>query len=120
MRSWLRKITEKIPRSILGVAVGALILLLAVAGFENYHDLKVAREREEALQARIEERRRAVEELERRIERLGDDPALLEQLAREQLGMAWEEDLVLLLPADASSAPATRQATIDRPSGDEP
>jgi cell division protein FtsB len=86
-------------RAILGVAVAALLLLVAVAGLRSWRDLEAARRRERELAASIEATRAEISTLERRLERLGKDPILLERLAREDLWMAWPDDVVIVLPA---------------------
>ena len=84
-------------RSILGVASLALVSFLVIAGFRGYHDLEVARQREARLEEQIAETRREVERLERRIDRLRNDPAMLERLAREELGLARPGEVVILM-----------------------
>ncbi len=74
-----------------------LLLLLAVAGLKSFRDLESARERQRGLERRIEETRRSNRQLKRRIEFLADDPATLERLAREQLGMVRAGDVVIVL-----------------------
>lgn len=85
-------------RSLLRVAVMTLLLLLAVAGFKSWRDLSVARAHETELEERIDETERSIQVLERRIERIRSDPAMLEQLAREELGWVRDGDLVIVLP----------------------
>ena len=98
MKTRLKKILARVPRSLVSAAVLALLLLLAIAGFKNYRQLQVAQDREEILHRRIEERRLAVEGLDRQIVRLRENPVSLERLARENLGMAYSDELVLILP----------------------
>lgn len=86
-------------RSLLSVGVAALLLLLVAAGAKGFQDLKIAQERELQLKARIAQRLARIDELERRVEALSQDPAALERLAREELWMARPGDVVIVLPA---------------------
>jgi cell division protein FtsB len=104
MKTRLKKILARVPRSLVSAAVLALLLLLAVAAFKNYRQLQVAQDREEILRQRIEDRRLAVEGLDRQLVRLRENPASLERLARENLGMAYGDELVLILPDESRPA----------------
>ncbi len=97
-------------RSLLTVAVAALLLLLVAFGAKGYQDLKSAQARELELEARIAEKEARIAELEQRVHRLGGDPATLERLAREELWMARPADVVIVLPPEPGDAPplATR------------
>lgn len=83
---------------LLGAGIVFLLLLLATAGAKSYRDLATARQRQLELSERIEQTRVRVQELERRIVRLRDDPVTLEHLAREELGMVYGEDVVIVIP----------------------
>ena len=85
-------------RRVTAAAVLFLLVLLGVAGAGSWRDLDRALEREAELEGRIEATSERIEALERRIERLRDDPLLIERLAREELGLVREGDLVLLVP----------------------
>jgi cell division protein FtsB len=87
-------------RSFLGLAVVLFLGLLALAGMRSYRDLTAARAREAVLERRIEASRGRIEALEEHIGRLRDDPATLERLAREELGMVKPTDVVIVLPED--------------------
>jgi cell division protein FtsB len=80
--------------------VSGLLILLAVAGLKGSRDLEAARERRGNLERRIQETRHRNQELKRRIELLEGDPATLERLAREELGMVRPSDVVILLPEE--------------------
>ena len=75
-------------------------MLLAVAGLKGSRDLEAARERLDVLERRIQETRRRNQELKRSIQLLQDDPATLERLAREELGMVRPSDVVIVLPEE--------------------
>jgi len=85
-------------RSVTVAAVLFLVLLLGVAGARSWRDLESARGRQAALELEIAETEVRVEALERRIQRLRRDPLLLERLAREELGLVKEGEVVFVLP----------------------
>lgn len=94
---------ERAPRlRPLGVGVALfLIALFLVAGFKTWRDLNVVERREAELEASIAETRGEIGEIEGRLQRLEDDPAVLERLAREELAMTYPDELVILLPKEA-------------------
>jgi cell division protein FtsB len=96
-------------RPALGLSLALLLLLIAAAAARSHRDLERARERERELEAKISDTRARIGELDEEIERLRDDPVTLERLAREELGMARPDDVVLVLPeegaAEESAAP---------------
>jgi cell division protein FtsB len=87
-------------RAVLRAAVLLALALLALAAVKSHRDLAAARARERALAASIEASRGRIAALRARIVRLRDDPATLERLAREELGLVRPHDLVIELPAD--------------------
>jgi len=105
MKSRLKRILSRMPRSLLSAAVLGATLLLMVAGVKNYHQLQIARQREAELQDRLQQRRQAVEALDGQLVRLRQDPVALERLARENLGMAHADELVFILPGGRGSTP---------------
>lgn len=92
-------------RSVLGAVVAFFLLLIAVAGINSFRDLAAARERERMLESKIEQTEERIDRLRGRIERLRSDPATLERLAREELGLVRPADVVIVLP-EPGRAPA--------------
>lgn len=86
-------------RSMTAAAVLFLVLLLGLAGARSWRDLDRARTRQSELAVKIEDTEARIDALERRIERLRHDPLLLERLAREELGLVKEGEVVFVLPA---------------------
>lgn len=86
------------------LAIAGFVLLVlglvATAGIKSAGDLRAAKNQEQALVARIAEARLHIRDLEDRVARLDEDPATLERLAREQLGMVRPGDVVIVLPAN--------------------
>ena len=85
-------------RPVLGAVVLLSLTLLGAAGLKSWRDLTAARGRERQLETRIEETRNGIEQLRSRIDRLKSDPAMLERLAREDLGLVLPRDVVIELP----------------------
>jgi cell division protein FtsB len=81
------------------------VTLLCAAGLKSYRDLTAARARERQLETRIEDTRGTIDRLRTRIERLRGDPAMLERLAREDLGLVRRQDVVIELPPPQLVAP---------------
>jgi cell division protein FtsB len=87
-----------------------LLALLAVAGIKSYRDLAAVRGQEAALRQQVEQTQQRIEALRHRVERLRSDPAALERLAREELGMVRPGDVVIVLPAEDADPPAAPEA----------
>lgn len=85
-------------------ALGILSLLaLSVASFESYRDLRVGRGREVDLRREIGASEQRIELLEQRVARLRDDPAAVEELAREELMMGRPGEIVIVLPEEPAA-----------------
>jgi cell division protein FtsB len=93
-------------RSVTVAAVLFLLLLLGTAGARSWRDLERSRDREAELTAKIEETSARIDALERRIRRLRHDPLLVERLAREELGLAREGEVVFVVPEESSPPPS--------------
>lgn len=85
-------------RFLLGSAVVFFLVLLATTWIASVRDLRRAHAREALLQERIRKTELRNQALEQRIERLRDDPLMLERLAREQLGLVREGEVVVVFP----------------------
>ncbi len=98
-------------RPVLGGVVVLFVILLGAAGLKSWRDLNAAQAREKQLETRIETARGGIDHLRGRIERLRSDPAMLERLAREDLGLVEPRDVVIELPRpDATPVAAAPQA----------
>lgn len=84
------------------LVLGALVLGVVggAAWWSSYRDLATAREREAVLEERIRETQGRVDELRDRVERLRSDPATIERVAREEMGLVRPGDVVIVLPKD--------------------
>jgi len=94
-------------RSFLTAAVLLMLGLLATAGVKSYSDLGVARAEEQQLLGEIAGARERVRTVTERIDRIENDPAMLERLAREELGLVREGDVVIVLPEEEQETPAS-------------
>jgi cell division protein FtsB len=97
----LRGGREKPWASLRSPFLAALLLLacvVAAAGMRSHQQLATAREHERALSTEIRATRERIAALERRVDRLRDDDATLERVAREDLGLVEPGDVVLVLP----------------------
>jgi cell division protein FtsB len=107
-------------RPVLLAAVLLFVILLGAAGLKSYRDLTAARAREKQLDSRIEETRNGIERLRGRIDRLRGDPAMLERLAREDLGLVRRQDVVIELPRNPVPAPGQPPSPVQSPAPGQP
>ena len=97
----LRETTKRLNyRSLLGVAVLSILGLLFAAGLKSYSDLDAARAHEVDLHRQIAAARARIRVIDERIERIESDPVMLERLAREELGMVRQGDVIIVLPEE--------------------
>jgi cell division protein FtsB len=99
-------------RPVLGVTALLLFALLAIAALKSSRDLETARGRERWLRSQITATQATSERLRLRIDRLHHDPGMLEQLAREDLGMVRPGDVVIELPDPKAPAAAVAMPAV--------
>ncbi len=87
-------------RALAGIAVGLVAVGLLVFGGTSLVRVWQMKREVEVLERDIQRLRAEADELNRTVDRLRDDPALVEQLAREELGMVKGGEKVLKFPAD--------------------
>jgi len=85
-------------RSLLALLVGCALLALAAAGLKSWRDYEQVTARERRLEGEIGAAERRILELERTIDGLDDDPATLDRLAREELGLVRPDEVVIVVP----------------------
>lgn len=107
-------------RSAIGYASLLLLIFLVIAGFRGFRDLGLVREREAELEAAIERTQDEIQQLETQVERLRDDPVLLERLARQELGMTRPGEVVVIFDRederlDSTATPPPAEPSSDRP-----
>ncbi len=99
--------TPRYPfRPVLALMVLILLSLIATAGYKSYRDLDAAKSHERKLLDRITQAKDRIQALDGRIDRIRNDPAMLERLAREDLGLVRAGDVVIVLPDRRPAAPA--------------
>jgi len=82
--------------------VGAIFTLgvgLAVFGERGYLDVRRSRDAQAALREEVHRQQVRVDRLQREVARLRTDPAAIERIAREDLGLARPGEIVLALPS---------------------
>jgi cell division protein FtsB len=89
------------PRVLGGTAL--VLLAAGVAGYAGNQILRVTQMRREisAMERDITTLRGRSEELTRTVDRLRNDPAYVEKLAREEFGMVRPDETVLKFPSAA-------------------
>ena len=87
------------PRLLGGAAVGLLVVGLAVYGGNQVLRVTHLRRELETVERDIVTLRARADELSRTVERLRNDPAYIEKLAREELGYVRPDETVLKFPS---------------------
>lgn len=89
-------ITRLLPIVLLGTAlVGAPVMIFAPEGLPR---LRAVEQELDTVEAENTELRRGIEQLRARVGRLRDDPAAVEQLARDELGLIRQTEVVFQFP----------------------
>jgi cell division protein FtsB len=94
------------PRFLGSGAVVVLTLGLAVYGGNQVLRVTQLRRQMDAMEQDIVVLRARAEELSRTVDRLRNDPAYMEKLAREELGYVRPDEMVLKFPSTRRGAPA--------------
>ncbi len=92
-------------RSVAFVLALFVAIPLAVSALRSYRDLTAARDRQAELEERALRADREIEALERRVERMREDPMTLGWLAREELGFVAPGEIVIVFPEDEIRSP---------------
>jgi cell division protein FtsB len=87
-------------RALAGVAIGIVATGLLVFGGAGAVRVWQLKEEVEALVQEIQVLRAEADRLNRTVDRLREDPALVEQIAREDLGMVRPGENVLKFPEE--------------------
>ena len=87
------------------VFVAVSFVLLAAAGLNGIRDLRAAYTRKARLEESIVKAEERIDILRNRVARLRDDPVELERLAREELGLVRQTDVVIVLPENGEPEP---------------
>ena len=87
-------------RALAGAALGIAAAGLLVFGSAGAIRVWQMRQEVEVLEREIQELRAEADRLNRTVDRLREDPALVEQIAREDLGMVRPGEKVLKFPRE--------------------
>ena len=80
-------------KRVIYIIIGIIILLaIYLPGFSKLQELK---EEKRNLERRIEVLTKTNEELKKEKDRLENDPSYIEKIAREKLGMAKKDEIIL-------------------------
>ncbi len=85
----------RVEKLILGLAAVAVCVAIAWFYFPNYAKLKTLRQENDLLARKINLLERENTELEKALKQVGSDPYLYERIARDELGVAKEGELVI-------------------------
>jgi cell division protein FtsB len=96
-------------RVVAGGAVAVVVLVLAVLGSNTAMRYGEMQKHAENLQREIQRLEAVNDQLSRTIDRLRQDPQLIEQIAREELGLVRPGDRVLRFPRNSESRGGTSQ-----------
>ena len=94
------------PRLVGSGAVALLTLGLAVYGSNQVLRVTQLRRQLDTMERDIVALRARAEELTRTVDRLRNDPAYMEKLAREEFGYVRPDETVLKFPSSGRAAPA--------------
>ena len=83
----------------------AVLSLMSTAAFKSYRDLESAKNYERELLEKIAGAEQRIQALDNRIDRIRHDPVMLERLAREDLGLVRDGDVVIVLPDPQDADP---------------
>jgi len=92
-------------RALLRALYAVALIALASAALKGWRDHQRAEAREVQLEAEISATEARIAALKLRIERLQHDPATLDRVAREELGLVRPEEVVIMLPVAVPEAP---------------
>lgn len=99
-----RFLTARVLRRVIYVLAVVVLLLAAV---QSYQDLLAAQRRSAELGQRIAVVEGEIVRLQRASEAVRSDPETMERVARQQLGLVREGEVVLMLPRPADEPPTT-------------
>ena len=98
-------------RTFRRVAYAAVLAVLLIAATQSYQDLAAARDRSRELDLRTRVVEAEIEHLQRATEAIQTDAATMERVARRELGLVREGEVVLILPPAEPEAPAVADST---------
>jgi cell division protein FtsB len=91
-------------KALLQALYAVILVALASAALKGWRDHQRAIRREATLQGEIAATEARIAALKQRIERLQSDPATLDRVARESLGLVRPSEVVIVLPETPAGA----------------
>ena len=89
----------------LTAAFGICVLLASIAGDHGLPGLLKARQQSRQLAAQVEALKAENAALRERVDRLRNDPSVIEQVARRDFGLARRDELVVIVSAAQNTFP---------------
>ena len=77
------------------ILVATVVAIATVVYFPNYAKLNRLRQTNKNLLVRINQLEGEIDDLQGKIQRVGDDPYIYEEIARDTLGVAKENEIVI-------------------------
>lgn len=93
------------------LAYAAVLAVLLIAATQSYQDLAAARARSRELDLRTQAVEVEIEHLQRATEAIQTDAETMERVARRDLGLVREGEVVLVLPPPQPETAATTDST---------
>lgn len=85
----------KLKRLKVPAVIIALLIVTAVVYFPNYAKIRKIRRENKRLAQEIEKLQVEIADYEDKVQRLGSDPYLYERIARDDLGVARENEIII-------------------------
>ena len=85
-------------RFLIATGLFAVLLLLVISGIQSYQDLAAAERRSSELQQRIDRVATTIQHLEQDVGALENDQQTVERVARQELGLIRQGEVVVVLP----------------------
>ncbi|MBU2250769.1 MAG: septum formation initiator family protein [Candidatus Omnitrophica bacterium] len=80
---------------MLGIAIGVVLISVAVIYFPDYVKIKELRQENTRLSSEIVKLEKEIADYERKLNNLDSDPYIYERIARDELGVARENEIVI-------------------------
>ena len=86
---------KKFKQPLLVIAIGVVSILTAVIYFPDYVKIKELRQENTRLSSEIVKLEKEIADYERKLNNLDSDPYIYERIARDELGVARENEIVI-------------------------
>ncbi|MBU2044884.1 MAG: septum formation initiator family protein [Candidatus Omnitrophica bacterium] len=86
---------KRFKQPLLGIAIGVVLISVAVIYFPDYVKIKELRQENTRLSSEIVKLEKEIADYERKLNNLDSDPYIYERIARDELGVARENEIVI-------------------------